>query len=288
MNSNITFISICIVIVVVIGLMYGYNYHKYDSVSTLSVITSSSDSNQEVTKYIVSETEPTTTTTEIYTQTSKDTTTSIDTTYNTTLSTTTSEQTTIATTTKKKTTTKSTTSTKTIEFPISLNSITCEELQYINGIGSSTAQKIVDYRNAIGGVYTSRYQLTEIDGIGEKKMNLIMQYTYIENEVLDSPQVQQEATVLETQPPTDAELVQEVPYTEQYSETDIVVQYPINLNTATLEELCTIPTVTPEVAESILQLKDTIQYYSNIRELLYIDGISEEYLYSISEYICVE
>ena len=210
MNSNITFISVCIVIVVVIGLMYGYNYHKYDSVSTLSVITSSSDSNQEVTKYIVSETEPTTTTTEIYTQTSKDTTTSIDTTYNTTLSTTTSKQTTIATTTKKKTTTKSTTSIKTVEFPISLNSITCEELQYINGIGSSTAQKIVDYRNAIGGVYTSRYQLTEIDGIGEKKMNLIMQYTYIENEVLDSPQVQQEATVLETQPPTDAEPVQEV------------------------------------------------------------------------------
>lgn len=285
MNSNVTFISICIVIVVVIGLMYGYNYHKYDSVSTLSVITSS-DSNQEVTKYIVSQTEPTTTLTNIdTTKPLTDTSTTTDTTHNTTQPTTTSKQTTtIATTTKSKSTTKSTTSTKVVEFPISLNSITCEELQYINGIGASTAQKIIDYRNAIGGVYTSRYQLTEIDGIGEKKMNLIMQYTYIEDEVLDSPQVQQEATVLETE----AEPIQETSYTEQYSESDTVVQYPIDLNTATLEELCTIPTLTPELAESILQLKDTIQYYSNIRELLYIDGISEEYLYSISEYICVE
>lgn len=173
-----------------------------------------------------------------------------------------------------------------ISFPISLNEITCEELTYIDGIGTKTAQKIIDYRNAIG-YFTSRYQLLEINGIGESKMNTIMQYTFIEDEDLN---YNQDSSV-------DNEEYQEydVQNDDYYNNEDNVpqdiqnsVEYPINLNTATLEELCSIPNVDTSIAQEILSLRDTIQYFSNPYELLYTDSISEDFLSQIIDYICVE
>lgn len=51
---------------------------------------------------------------------------------------------------------------------VDLNTVTAEELQRIPGIGETFAQRIVAYREEIGG-FTSLEQLKEVQGIGETR-----------------------------------------------------------------------------------------------------------------------
>jgi competence protein ComEA len=192
---------------------------------------------------------------------------------NTTTTTETTTTTTV-TTTSAITTTKATTTEKVVNFPISLNSITHDELVCIKGIGDSTANKILSYRDSIG-YFTSRYQLLEINGIGESKMNTIMEYTYIENEDLNYGQ-----EVAQNEQYADNQAYEEYP-------TGNTVQFPINLNTATFEELCAIPNVNETIAQDILNLHNEIGYFSNTYELLYCESISEQLLSEIEGYIYV-
>jgi competence protein ComEA len=53
--------------------------------------------------------------------------------------------------------------------PVSLNSATAEQLETLDGVGPSTAQKILDYRTAHGG-FSSIDDLAQIPGIGPKKL----------------------------------------------------------------------------------------------------------------------
>lgn len=99
-----------------------------------------------------------------------------------------------------------------------------------------------------------------------------------------------------TEPENIADIDEENPVIEEdntiVEEDNSVIEeeniYPVNLNTASLEDLMTIPQITPEIAQEIINLRDSIQYYSNEYELLYINGISEKYLSDIMEYITVE
>ena len=282
-KNTISFIVLCVSIVLIVLGIYLYNNKKYAEISTMVVVPIEETSVSE-TEYIYTTTSKKQT--YLVTKAPKDTTTvaSKSTTDTSTTKMTTTIKETSASTSKSKS--SSSDSSINISFPISLNEITCEELTYIDGIGTKTAQKIIDYRNAIG-YFTSRYQLLEINGIGESKMNTIMQYTFIENEDLN---YNQDSSV-------DNQEYQEynTPNDDYYNNEDNVpqdiqnsIEYPINLNTATLEELCSIPNVDTSIAQEILSLRDTIQYFSNPYELLYTDSISEDFLSQIIDYICVE
>ena len=277
-KNTISFIVLCVSIVLIVLGIYLYNDKKYAEISTMVVVPIEEISVNE-TEYIYTTTPKRQT--YLVTKAPKDTTTV--TSKSTTDISTTTKETSVST---SKSISSSSDSSISISFPISLNEITCEELTYIDGIGIKTAQKIIDYRNAIG-YFTSRYQLLEINGIGESKMNTIMQYTFIDGEDLN---YSQDSSV-------GNEEYQEynVPNDDYYNNEDNVpqdipnsVEYPINLNTATLEELCSIPSVDTSIAQEILSLRDTIQYFSNPYELLYTDSISEDFLSQIIDYICVE
>ena len=60
-------------------------------------------------------------------------------------------------------------------FKVNLNRATLEDLQLIPGVGPSTAQKILDYRNTNGN-FKSASDLKKISGIGEKTYDNLKDY----------------------------------------------------------------------------------------------------------------
>lgn len=62
-----------------------------------------------------------------------------------------------------------------VTYPINLNTATYEELLTIDGIGDARANRILQYRDAIGG-YSSVEQIKDISGIGDSLYNQISPY----------------------------------------------------------------------------------------------------------------
>lgn len=62
----------------------------------------------------------------------------------------------------------------------------------------------------------------------------------------------------------------------------------VNLNTATAEELMSLPSIDSDMAHKVLELRDTIQYFSHPYELLYVEGMTEKRLSELIDYITVE
>ena len=104
--------------------------------------------------------------------------------------------------------------------------------------------------------------------------------------------VQDEITEITTQA-TQSE--SSVYYNTQYVQTTIVntssatefVNYPININTATVQELCTVDGIGEKRAEAIVQYRQQIGGYTSVEQIKNIQGIGDAIYAKVSPYLTV-
>ncbi|MDO4944147.1 MAG: helix-hairpin-helix domain-containing protein [Ruminococcus sp.] len=181
------------------------------------------------------------------------------------------------------------------QFPVDINYVTREQLMEINGIGEVTADKIINYRSEIGVIYNMDL-LTDISGIGESTLALLKEYLYVsESDYRDIEEY------TETQEPVQTEVTSidtERIYTEKPSETTAAISSTtvqtttaepamqcVNVNEADAEEISEKLLIDIELAQSIVEVREKIQVYTNTLELLYAKGMTESKLAELWDYI---
>lgn len=162
---------------------------------------------------------------------------------------------------------------------VNINTAPLEELMLLKGIGEVIGGNIINYRNSTGG-FRNIEEIMNVNGIGEKTFSDIREHIYVENPIYptDAPPVPTEYVPEEI--PT--EYIEE-PSLEIPLETVFSGSYDLNIVTA--EELMNVPGIDSETAEKIIELRTSIHYFSNVRELLYVEGMTEEKLVSIMPYL---
>lgn len=187
-----------------------------------------------------------------------------------------------------------------IKYPIDLNYATKEELCSLDGIGDVLSEKIIKYRNE--HYFYSVEEITEVDGIGNKFLEtnkdkifvdisklpeittIIHNAAVITVSTTDKPQETETAvTVSETTVSDTAK--QTTTHETELITTEKEIE-PVNLNTATYEELTALP-ISHETAEQILDLRDKIGYFSSTEELCYIENFSRELYKELIRYVYV-
>lgn len=68
--------------------------------------------------------------------------------------------------------------TQTISYPIDINTASAEELETLPGIGRILARRIVAFREE-NGRFSRLEELMQVEGIGEKRMEELLEYIWI-------------------------------------------------------------------------------------------------------------
>ena len=188
-----------------------------------------------------------------------------------------------------------------VTYPIDINFATKEELYSLNGIGETLSERIIEYRKS--NYFYSIEDITKVDGIGEKFLKDNSDKIFVDTSKLpENTNSQQkpatEVTTVTTKVhETTIETIQttaETTVSEIASSTTITTETtepqkeitPVNLNTATYEELISLP-ISPEVANEIIELRDKIGYFSSTEELCYIKSFSRELYIELLKYVYV-
>lgn len=193
--------------------------------------------------------------------------------------------------------------TESVNFPIDINSAGIDELKALDGIGDAAASKIIEYRETYGS-FKNREELLNVSGIGEKKLEKIYDFIFVENESYDEPdnsdsEIFNEPEIyddndynynnddIQLQESDFSDEQDSVPETES---TEITTEefILINLNTASKEDFMKLPYVDENIADDIIELRNTIQYFSHPYELLMVESLTQQQVAEIIKFVTVE
>lgn len=156
-------------------------------------------------------------------------------------------------------------------FPLDLNSCDANDLTYIKGIGTSTANKIVEYAKTVG--FTTVDDLLNVSGIGQSKLETIRPYVYVVSNGLTTTAVNDITGIFNEE-------------TSSQNETTTTYEiYKVNINSCEKNDLLQLPGIDESLADSILEFRSTIGYFKNIEELSFV--ITNEKLSEIWDYVYV-
>jgi|AntAceMinimDraft_16_1070373.scaffolds.fasta_scaffold02980_4 competence protein ComEA len=141
---------------------------------------------------------------------------------------------------------------------ININNADIEKLIKLPGIGQIKAKAIMNYRENIGG-FKSLKELTKVKGIGKKTFEKIL--PYIET-IGDS-----------------TEIIAFIP--------DSLKEFSgkININTASLTELISLPSIGEKRAQKIINYRNEAGNFNNTKDIMKVKGIGEGIYTNIKDMI---
>ena len=168
---------------------------------------------------------------------------------------------------------------ETEEIFIDINFADVQELMKLDGIGEATANEIIRYREQNGG-FLNIEEIMEVSGIGEAKFANIRDFIYVQNPVYYVEEVPEEVP----EPETETEIFLEEEPEKEITLADIA---PININTASIEELILLPNVNEQIAQDIITFRESIGGFSHVYELLYIEKLEQKQVAELEEFVTV-
>lgn len=158
---------------------------------------------------------------------------------------------------------------------LDLNDASAAELARLPGVSRPLAEEITAHRERIGG-FTGFQELLEVKGMPEQLYLALGEYLYL------TPVETQPSTATTSAASTKASTAESVQTT---TETTTAVQFPLDLNAATLEELCQLPGIGEVTASAIIAHRDACGGFYNRMQLLEVSGIGEITLEKILPYL---
>lgn len=165
-----------------------------------------------------------------------------------------------------------------VTFPIDINAASAEELMQIKGIGRVIAENIVSYRENVGYFYSVE-DLTNVDGIGNKKLDNIRDYVYISEELLPETTAAVRETV--TTAETSYASVTTVP---QDNSSTSVSSYQTSVKTTVTSVIETQDTDDGMIIEEITDFEDTGQEHSSASKEKAADNSISDFEITSEEY----
>ncbi len=171
---------------------------------------------------------------------------------------------------------------------ININAATAEELMALPRVGEKTAQAILEYR-ASKGAFKTLDDLGAIKGLGKKTIDRFRDLAYC-GPVAEVPIVTPAGSAGETRSSAETRS----PEHAKPGSVDTSGSNPscdgsrININTATEEELQTLPRIGPAMAAKIVQYREENGRFASIEALKKVKGIGAKTFERLERMICAE
>ena len=165
---------------------------------------------------------------------------------------------------------------------INLNTANFEELQDITGVGPVFAQKIIDWRIA-NGLFYEIEDIEQVSGIGEatfEKMKSEITVGDVPPRPTPSPGPQ-----VEEQPEEPSESVRQPPPSSQPLTSN--VSFPVNINTAGLDDLQAITGIGPVLAQRIIDYREDVSLFYYPEDIKEVSGIGDATFEEMKDQITV-
>jgi len=157
---------------------------------------------------------------------------------------------------------------------INLNFATQAELLLIPGIGEQLAERILKVRSELG-LFKSFDELRGVSGIGPAKLAVLRDWVYISSESAKVGVEPHRVLAVEASPRAVAKSKKASTLTE-----------PIDVNSASAEQLMRIPGIGPKISQRIISQRDQ-KPFQTVADLRRVPGIGAKTLDKIKPYVTV-